>query len=59
MKIYEKYEKVMFSKEKLWHIIHDSTSHGVHNIIIYNNISHNFQFPSCFLDNTYFVGIYV
>ena len=24
--------------------IHDSTGHGVHNIIIYNIVSHNFQF---------------
>ena len=26
------------------HGIHDSTGHSVHNIIIYNIVSHNFQF---------------
>ena len=30
----------MFLK-KLLHGIHDSTGHGVHNIIIYNNLSQN------------------
>ena len=44
--------------KKQWHGIHDSTGHGVHNIIIYNIISHNFQFLFCFLYITYFVGIY-
>ena len=37
-------------------IINDSTGHGVHNIIIYNDVSHNLQFH--FLDITHFVGIY-
>ena len=46
----------MFLK-KLLHGIHDSTGHGVHNIIIYNIVSHNFHFFSCFLDITHFVGI--
>ena len=65
-RIYEKSENY----EKLWKIIkidvlkklfrgiHDSTGHGVHNIIIYNNVSHNFQFLFCFLYITHFVGIY-
>ena len=39
--------------------MHDSTCHNVHNIIIYNIVSHNFLFLSCFLDITHFVGIYV
>ena len=47
----------MFFK-KLLHINHDSASHSVHNIIIYNNVAHNFQFLFCFLDITHFVGIY-
>ena len=29
---------------KLLHRIHDSTGFGMHNIIIYNSVSHNFQF---------------
>ena len=45
-------------KKKLLHMFHDSTGHGVHNIIIYNIVSRNFQFPFCFLDLTHFVGIY-
>ena len=43
---------------KLLHVIHDSTGHGVHNIIIYNIVSHNSLFLFCFLDITHFVGIY-
>ena len=38
--------------------IHDSTSHSVQNIIIYNIVSHNFQFLFCFIYITNFVGIY-
>ena len=38
--------------------IHDSTGHGVDNIIIYNIVSHNSLFLICFLDITHFVGIY-
>ena len=30
----------------------------VHNIMIYNIVSHNFLFLYCFLDITHFVGIY-
>ena len=30
----------------------------VHNIIIYNIVSHNSLFLFCFLDITHFVGIY-
>ena len=52
----KKYEKLMFLK--LLHIIHDSTGYSVHNIIIYNIISHNFQFRFRFLDITHFVEIY-
>ena len=37
--------------------IYGSTGHDVHNIIIYNNVSHNFQFLSCFLNINRFVGI--
>ena len=33
----------MFLK-KLLHGIYDSTGYGVHNIIIYNVVSHNFHF---------------
>ena len=30
------------------HRIHDSTGHGVHNMILYNIVSHNFfNFPIC------------
>ena len=58
MNIYEKYEKLMFINLKLLHGIHDSTGHGVHNIIIYNIVSHNSLFLFCFLDITHFVGIY-
>ena len=44
---------------KLLHIICDcTTGHGVHNIMIYNNVSHNFQFLLCFLYITHFVEIY-
>ena len=39
------------------HLINDSTGHGVHKIIIYNIVSHNFQFLSCFLNITHFVEI--
>ena len=46
----------MFFK-KLLHGIHDPTGHDMHNIIIYNIVSHNFQFLSCFIDITHFVGI--
>ena len=38
--------------------IHDSTGHDVHKIVIYNMVSHNFDFLSCFLDIIHFVGIY-
>ena len=38
--------------------IHDSTGHGVHNIIIYNIVSQSFQIPFHFQDFTLFVGIY-
>ena len=41
----------------LLHGIYDSTGHGVHNIIIYNIVSHNFLLLFCFLDITHFVGI--
>ena len=44
--------------QKVLHGIHDSTSHGVHNIIINNLVSHNSLFSFCFLDITHFVGIY-
>ena len=44
--------------EKLLHGIHDSTDHGVHNIIIYNIVSQKSLFLFCFLDITHFVGIY-
>ena len=47
----------MFIK-KLLHGIHDSTCHGVHNIIIYNIVSLNSLFLFCFLDITHFVRIY-
>ena len=60
MKNYEKISKIsklMFLK-KLLHRIHDSTGHGVDNIIIYNIVSYNFQFLFCFLDITHFVGNY-
>ena len=57
MKNYEKYEKLMFIK-KILHGIHDSTGHGLHNIIINNIVSHDSLFPFCFLDITHFVGIY-
>ena len=53
MKNYEKNMKNGCTK--LLHRIHDSTGHGVHNIIIYNTVSHNFQFLFCFLDFTHFV----
>ena len=42
---------------KLLHGIHDSTGYGERNIT-YNIVSHNFQFPFCFLDITHFIGIY-
>ena len=42
---------------KLLHSSHGSTCHGVHTIIIYNIVSHNFQFLFCFLDITHFVEI--
>ena len=57
MKSYEKEYKLMF-RENLLHGIHDSTGHGVHNIIIYKHVSHNSLFLFCFLDITHFVGIY-
>ena len=41
--------------KNLLHGIHDSTGHGVHNIIINNIVSHDFQFFVCFLDITHFV----
>ena len=44
--------------EKLMHGIHESTGHGVHNIIIYNTVSHNFQFHFSLLDITHFLEIY-
>ena len=44
--------------QKLLHGIYDSTGHGVHNIIIYNIVSHNFLFLFCLPDITQFVGIY-
>ena len=44
--------------QKLLHGIHDSTCHGVHNIIKYDIVSHNLLFLFCFLDITHFVGIY-
>ena len=43
---------------KLLHGIHNSTGHGVHNIIIYNIFSHNYQFLFCFLDITYFLKLW-
>ena len=49
-------KKLCFLKKKL-HRIHDSTAHGVHNIIIYNIISHYFQFLFRFKYITLFVGI--
>ena len=42
----------------LLHGIYDSTGHGMHNIIIYNIVSHNSLFRFRFLDITHFVGIY-
>ena len=57
MKNYEKYETIFMFK-KLLHGTHDSTGHGVHNMIIYKIVSHNFQFHFCFVDITHFVGIY-
>ena len=48
----------MFIKNYCIYGIHDSTGHGVHNIIIYNVVSHNSLFLFCFLDITHFVGIY-
>ena len=47
----------MFLK-KLLYGIHDFTGHGVHIIISYNIVSHNFQFLFLFLDITHFVRIY-
>ena len=44
--------------KKLLNGIHDSTGHGVHNLKIYNFVSHNFQFVFCFLYINHFVGIY-
>ena len=38
--------------------IYASTGHCVHNIIIYDKVSHNFQFPFPFQDITHFVEIY-
>ena len=38
--------------------MHDFTGDGLHNIIIYNIVSHNPLFLFCFLDITHFVGIY-
>ena len=64
-RIYEKYEKLRKNMKnmknccflkKMLHRIHDGNV--VHNIIIYNIISHNFQFLSCFLDITHIVGNY-
>ena len=57
------YEKNMNNNKnlcfkKVLHRIHDSTGHGMHNITIYNNVSHNFQFLFCFLYISHFVGIY-
>ena len=43
--------------QKLFHRIRDSTVHVVHNIMIYNIVSHKFQFLSCFLYITHFVRI--
>ena len=45
--------------KKLLHGIHDYSGHGVHNIIIYNIVSHNFQFPFSFLYISHFVGLNV
>ena len=42
---------------KLLYVIYDSTHNGVHNIIIYNTVSHNFKYIFRFLDITHFVGI--
>ena len=38
--------------------MYGSTGHCVHNIIIYNIVSHNSLFLFCFLDITHIVGIY-
>ena len=43
---------------KILHGNNDRTVHGVYNIIIYNNVSHNFQFRFRFQDVTLFVGIH-
>ena len=56
MKNYEKFWKqikidVFFKNYSMEFMI-------VHNIIIYNIVSHNFLFLFCFLDITHFVGIY-
>ena len=37
---------------KFLHGIHNSSDHGVHNIIIYNMVSHNFKFRFRFQDIT-------
>ena len=60
VKSYEKSWKIIkidvFNKQL--HGIHDSTGHGVHDIIIYNIVSHYFQFLFCFLYITHFIGIH-
>ena len=43
---------------KLLHRINDATSHGAHNIIMYNFVYHNFQFLFHAQDITLFLGIY-
>ena len=61
MRICEKHEKLwkILKTNKNWCSlktiawIHDSTCHNVHNIMIYNIVSHNFLFIYCFLDITH------
>ena len=40
---------------KLLHEIHNATGQCLHNIIIYNIVSHNFRFLLHFLDITLFI----
>ena len=60
MKNYEKLLKLIKIDvySNLFHGIYDSTGHGLHNIMIYNIVSHNSLFLLCFLDIAHFVGIY-
>ena len=39
-------------------VIHDSTGHGMLNIVVYNIVSHNFEYHFCYIEITYFVGIH-